>query len=87
MGEWENVPPFYRLLLEKTEVPSPERKRERYQWADGGEECIQKIEAVHQGPIYDMFVTEDYVITGGKDGKIQFSHSTWSLCSRLICVK
>ena len=43
-----------------------------YQWADGGEECIQKIEAVHQGPIYDMFVTEDYVITGGKDGKIQF---------------
>ena len=43
-----------------------------YQWADGGEECLQKYEAVHQGPVHDLFVTEDYVITGGGDGKIHF---------------
>lgn len=43
-----------------------------YQWADGGEECIQKYDYTHQGPVYDIFVTEDYVITGGGDGKIHF---------------
>lgn len=43
-----------------------------YQWADGGEECIQKFDFVHQGPVHDIFVTEDYVITGGGDGKINF---------------
>ena len=43
-----------------------------YQWADGGEQCIQRYDAVHQGPIHDMFVTNDYIITGGKDGKVHF---------------
>ena len=43
-----------------------------YQWADGGEQCIQKFETVHQGPVHDLFVNEDYIISGGKDGKVHF---------------
>ena len=43
-----------------------------YQWADGGEECIQKFDFVHEGPVHDIFVTEDYIITGGNDGKVNF---------------
>lgn len=43
-----------------------------YQWADGGEQCIQKFEALHQGPVHDIFVNEDYIVTGGKDGKVNF---------------
>ena len=43
-----------------------------YQWAQGGEVCVQKFDAVHQGPVHDLFVNEEYVITGGKDGKVRF---------------
>jgi len=43
-----------------------------HQWADGGEECIQKFDHVHQGPVHDLFISEDYIISGGKDGKINF---------------
>mmetsp|Transcript_56787 Transcript_56787/g.179562 ORF Transcript_56787/g.179562 Transcript_56787/m.179562 type:complete len:888 (-) Transcript_56787:309-2972(-) len=43
-----------------------------YQWADGGEECIQKYDCVHQGPVHDITITQDYIITGGKDGKVNF---------------
>ena len=43
-----------------------------YQWADGGEECIQKFDFVHNGPINDIMITEDYIITGGKDGKVHY---------------
>ena len=43
-----------------------------YQWADGGEQCIQKFEALHQGPVHDIFVNDDYILTGGKDGKVNF---------------
>ena len=52
-----------------------------YQWADGGEQCIQKFEALHQGPVHDIFVNDDYILTGGKDGKVNFSRSTWRRCS------
>jgi|TARA_B110000879_G_scaffold187966_1_gene250264 WD40 repeat protein len=40
-----------------------------YQWAVGGEQCLQKYEALHQGPVHDIFVNDEYVVTGGKDGK------------------
>ena len=43
-----------------------------YQWAFGGEQCLQKYEIVHQGPVHDIFVNDEYVVTGGKDGKVHF---------------
>ena len=43
-----------------------------YQWAFGGEQCLRKYDALHQGPLHDMFVNEDYIVTGGKDGKVHF---------------
>jgi len=43
-----------------------------YAWKEGTEECFEKYDMIHQGPVNDMMLTEDYIITGGKDGKINF---------------
>ncbi|XRB07249.1 echinoderm microtubule-associated protein-like [Pycnococcus provasolii] len=44
-----------------------------FQWsASGGEECINKYESVHQGPVHDIMCTDEYVVTAGKDGKVNF---------------
>ena len=43
-----------------------------YKWAFGGEQCLHKYDALHQGPVHDMFVNEEYIVTGGKDGKVHF---------------
>ena len=43
-----------------------------YRWAFGGEQCLHKYDALHQGPVHDMFVNEEYIVTGGKDGKVHF---------------
>jgi len=56
-----------------------------YQWADGGEQCIQKYECVHQGPVHDLFVTEDYIITVGRCKLKPVSRLTvWSVRSTMV---
>ena len=48
-----------------------------FQWsASGGEECLNKFESVHQGPVHDIISTDEYVVSAGKDGKVHFHNQS-----------
>eukprot|EP00898_Chlorokybus_atmophyticus_P002667 jgi/Chlat1/3400/Chrsp23S03816 len=40
--------------------------------SEGSVEAVKKFDACHQGPVHEITFAADYIISGGKDGKVNF---------------
>ncbi|KAK3267854.1 hypothetical protein CYMTET_23613 [Cymbomonas tetramitiformis] len=49
-----------------------------YKYEEGGVKALKKYDGVHQGPVSELIFCNDYLISGGKDGKVHF-HNTFMI--------
>eukprot|EP00899_Mesostigma_viride_P008440 jgi/Mesvir1/17598/Mv08830-RA.1 len=42
-----------------------------FKWAEGGNQAIKCYPGLHQGPVHELVCSGDFIISGGKDGKVK----------------